>query len=163
MKKIITTLLFCLAVFIMAPITYAADWQWIGSTDVMTVSFDKDSIRKSEHNKYFAWIKYEYTESEGAKISDELKLTEPTSYALVRYEFDYKNESVRLQAIVRYSKDGTVLSNFTDEYNLARFIPIVPGSIGEENFYATFAEYQNKYGKVLEKLPIKYFASAKLK
>ena len=148
MKKIITTLLFCLAVFIMAPITYAADWQWIGSTDVMTVSFDKDSIRKSEHNKYFAWIKYEYTESEGAKISDELKLTEPTSYALVRWEFDYKNESVRLQAIVRYSKDGTVLSNFTDEYNLARFIPIVPGSIGEENFYATFAEYQNKYGKV---------------
>ena len=51
MKKIITTLLFCLAVFIMSPISYAADWQWISSTDVMTVSFDKDSIRKSEPNK----------------------------------------------------------------------------------------------------------------
>lgn len=148
MKKIITALLFFLAVFIMAPISYAADWQWIGSTDVMTVSFDKDSIRKSEYNKYFVWIKSEFIESEGIKQSNELKLTEPTSYELVRFEFDYKNESSRLQTLVVYGKDGTVLSNFTDEYNLARFKPIIPGSISEEIFHVTFAEYQNKYGKV---------------
>lgn len=146
MKKIITTLLFCLAVFIMAPITYAADWQWIGSTDVMTVSFDKDSIRKSEHNKYFAWIKYEYTESEGAKISDELKLTEPLSYQLLRLEFDYKNESLGIKSYIYYSKIGTVLGQHTNQFYYD-FNPIIPGSIGEGIFYITFAEYQNKYGK----------------
>lgn len=147
MKKIITTLLFCLTVLIIAPMTYAADWQWISSTDVMTVSFDKDSIRKSEHNKYFAWVKYEYIESEGAKKSDELKLTEPLYYQLVRFEFDYKNESLGVKSIILYSKIGTVLKQHTYQFYYD-FHPIIPGSIGEEIFYVTFAEYQNKYGKV---------------
>lgn len=148
MKKIITTYIIFFAVFILVPITYAADWQWICSTDVMTVSFDKDSIRKSERNKYFVWIKSEYTESEGVKRSKDFKLAEPISYALVRWEVDYKNESSRIQSSVIYDKNGASLANFTDEYSLIRFKPIVPGSIGEEIFYVTFAEYQNKYGKV---------------
>jgi hypothetical protein len=148
MKKIITTLLFCLAVFIMSPISYAADWQWISSTDVMTVSFDKDSIRKSERNKYFVWIKFEFTESEGIKQSNNLKLAKPISYQLIRFEFDYKNESNRLQTLVVYGKDGTSLANYTDKYSVEQFEPIIPGSTGEEIFYVTFAEYQNKYGKV---------------
>ena len=79
MKKIILILSLCLSLLGLSSITYAAEWEWITSTDVMTVSFDKDSIRKSEDDKYFAWIKYEYTESKGAKISDDLKLAEPIS------------------------------------------------------------------------------------
>lgn len=148
MKKIILILSLCLSLLGLSSITYAAEWEWITSTDVMTVSFDKDSIRKSEDDKYFAWIKYEYTESKGAKISDDLKLAEPISYQLHRLEFDYKNESIKTQSVVTYDKNGTTLANYTDKYSLNHFEPIIPGSVGEAIFYATFAEYQNKYGKV---------------
>ena len=54
MKKIILILSLCLSLLGLSSITYAAEWEWITSTDVMTVSFDKDSIRKSEDDKYFA-------------------------------------------------------------------------------------------------------------
>jgi len=63
-------------------------------------------------------------------------------------EFDYKNESIKTQSVVIYDKNGTTLASYTDKYSLERFEPIIPGSIGEKIFYATFAEYQNKYGKV---------------
>lgn len=148
MKKIILILSLCLSLLGLSSITYAAEWNWIASNDSTTISFDKDSIRKSEDDKYFAWIKYEHTESEGAKISDDLKLAEPISYQLHRLEFDYKNESIKTQSVVIYDKNGTTLASYTDKYSLERFEPIIPGSIGEKIFYATFAKYQNKYGKV---------------
>lgn len=148
MKKIILILSLCLSLLGLSSITYAAEWEWITSTDVMTVSFDKDSVRKSKNDRYFAWIKFELTESEGIKESKRIKLAEPTSSELRRFEFDYKNESIRIQSIVVYDKKGTVLSSYTDKYSLERFEPIIPGSIGEAIFYVTFAEYQNKYGKV---------------
>lgn len=148
MKKIIFILSLCLSLLGLSSITYAAEWKWITSTDVMTISFDENSIRKSDRNKYFVCIKSEFTESEGVKESNRLKLAEPISYQLIRWEFDYKNESHRLQTAVMYGKDGTVLSKYTDKSSLARFEPIIPGSIVEAIFYATFAEYQNKYGKV---------------
>lgn len=148
MKKIILILSLCLSLLGLSSITYAAEWNWIASNDSTTISFDKDSIRKSEDDKYFAWIKYEHTESEGAKISDDLKLAEPISYQLHRLKFDYKNESIKTQSVVIYDKNGTTLASYTDKYSLERFEPIIPDSIGEKIFYATFAEYQNKYGKV---------------
>lgn len=148
MKKIILILSLCLSLLGLSSITYAAEWKWITSNDSTTIYFDKDSIRKSEHNKYFVWIKREYTESEGVKESSRLKLAEPISYQLSRWEFDYKNESIRTQSVVIYDKNGTTLASYTDKYSLNQFDPIIPGSIGEEIFYVTFAEYQNKYGKV---------------
>lgn len=148
MKKIILILSLCLSLLGLSSITYAAEWKWITSTDVMTISFDENSIRKSDRNKYFVWIKSEFTESEGVKESNRLKLAEPISYQLIRWEFDYKNESIKTQSVVIYDKNGTTLASYTDKYSLERFEPIIPGSIGEKIFYATFAEYQNKYGKV---------------
>lgn len=62
-------------------------------------------------------------------------------------EFDYKNESIKTQSVVIYDKNGTTLASYTDKYSLERFEPIIPGSIGEKIFYATFAEYQNKCGE----------------
>ena len=74
--------------------------------------------------------KRQHTESEGAKISDDLKLAEPISYQLHRLEFDYKNESIKTQSVVIYDKNGTTLASYTDKYSLERFEPIIPGSIG---------------------------------
>lgn len=116
MKKIILILSLCLSLLGLSSITYAAEWNWIASNDSTTISFDKDSIRKSEDDKYFAWIKYEHTESEGAKISDDLKLAEPISYQLHRLEFDYKNESIKTQSVVIYDKNGTTLASYSVPY-----------------------------------------------
>ena len=45
MKKFLTTLfLVCIMTFGFASISSAANWQWITSTDVATISFDTTSI-----------------------------------------------------------------------------------------------------------------------
>lgn len=48
MKKIILILSLCLSLLGLSSITYAAEWNWIASNDSTTISFDKDSIRKSQ-------------------------------------------------------------------------------------------------------------------
>ena len=45
MKKLTMILLVCIITVGYSVSAYAADWQWITSTDTNTFSFDKESIR----------------------------------------------------------------------------------------------------------------------
>ena len=146
MKKLTMILLVCIITVGYSVSAYAADWQWITSTDTNTFSFDKESIRKTTTGKYTVWTKNEYTEAESRRMSDEFMFDKPLAYVLSRIEFDYKNENMGFQAEAYYAKDGSVLYNYTNKYY--DLTPIIPDTIAEYTFYKTFDAYQRKYGKV---------------
>lgn len=147
MKKFITILLVCLALFGLTSTSYAAAWQWITSTDTIGFYFDKASIRKSSApGKYLVWTKQDLTESEGIRQSKNLNFPKAIDYILLRYEFNYKNESSKPLAVVYYAKDGTALRNITNEFAQAE--AIIPGSIIEAFFYTTLDEYQKQFGGI---------------
>ena len=124
MKKLTMILLVCIITVGYSVSAYAADWQWITSTDTNTFSFDKESIRKTTTGKYTVWTKNEYTEAESRRMSDEFMFDKPLAYVLSRIEFDYKNENMGFQAEAYYAKDGSVLYNYTNKYY--DLTPIIP-------------------------------------
>ena len=146
MKKFFANLLICFILLGITCTSYAANWQWITSTDIITLSFDTTSIRPSESGRYFVWIKQEYTEAEGKNLSNKFQYDKPIAYFLIREEIDYKNEAIGTQSTIAYANDGSVMGSYTNKFY--DFTPVIPGTVGEIQFLVTLKEYQKQYSKI---------------
>ena len=74
MKKLTMILLVCIITVGYSVSAYAADWQWITSTDTNTFSFDKESIRKTTTGKYTVWTKNEYTAAASRSLTADIMI-----------------------------------------------------------------------------------------
>lgn len=147
MRKILVSLfLVSIMVFGFASVSSAANWKWIVSTNIVTISFDAANIRETSSEKqYSVWTKYEFTDSEGLRLMSKFNYAKPVSHALYYEEFDYKNRVSRTIVGVHYAKDGNVLANYNFQNN---FSPIIPETVQEQVFVATFTSYaENNAGK----------------
>ncbi|WP_293660865.1 surface-adhesin E family protein [uncultured Phascolarctobacterium sp.] len=138
MKKFIVSLLSLFMFFGIIPASYAANWQWITSTDTITYSFDSQSIRQIAPGKYFVWVKNEFTEAAGKQLSADLNFKKPVAFSLHRSEYNCINEFTGMQSYAYYAKDGSILAQGTDNYY--SYSPIIPGTIGEMIFLITFSK-----------------------
>ena len=140
LKRIICTLLLALFSFGFSVNVSAAErWQWIASTDFITVSYDTQSVRYSStpFKTVEVWVSWEYTE-EGAKqeIADGRKRGKYQAEKWNDFSFcmDHmlisKNSQKGLDYIY-YDVNGNVLKSVTHDPN-SKWKSLVPNTIGEQ-------------------------------
>ena len=140
MRKLFSILFFLILFFAFSN-TYAADrWQWITSTDNTTYSYDTTSIKRSYDNNYLVWIRMDYTNEEGEREMKDFHFSEPVSYSLARFEFDYKHDRERIVSIYVYSKARKAILNYT--YPCDNWQTIAPDSISESLYTVTYNAFK---------------------
>lgn len=148
MRKLLTCLfLICIMLFGFSSVSSAANWQWITSTEKITISFDPSRIREKDRDAYSVWVKNEYSSYYGKEFAETYKLKKPVSYNLLLFEFSYKSEGYRVLSCLFYADDGSIIDSYNRNPVLTNFEPIIPDSVGEDIFNATFKEYKAQYGK----------------
>jgi hypothetical protein len=93
---------------------WGANWISYGQTNLSLHYFDLESISRPSENVLIVWVKYEYTnagiiaavERLGDKYID---LSESRSL----YEINCKQKKYRCLSSTDYSKDGTILNEFS--------------------------------------------------
>ncbi len=142
MKKILTVILF-LTVLSFASIANAANWEWITSDNKVGFFFDTQSFQKVDYSKnYTVWLKYQYTEAYGEKISKDFGYKEAVSHTLVKHEFDFKNQKFRILSAFYYSKSNTSLDYLK---TTSQWVDIPPGSMWESVMLKTYEYYLKHY------------------
>ena len=112
-------------VFLMFSNTAMAEWVLIGSVDEFDLYVDTTTIRKNG-NLVKMWELKDY--KTGQNTQDGVYLSKK-----VQHEYDCRNETDRLLALVAYSGNmgsGKVISSFTVNEYQSPAHPIVPGTVG---------------------------------
>lgn len=139
-KKILSVFTFLILLFALST-AYAADrWQWITSTDDTTYSYDTTSIKGSYDNSYLVWLRLDYTEEEGQRQMKAFNYSEPSSYSLAQFEFDYKHTRTRLVSHYVYSNAGKMISS--NDYSYANWKTIAPDTIMEHVYMVTYDAFK---------------------
>lgn len=140
LKRIICTLLLVLVSFGFSVNVSATNrYQWITSTDSITVSYDTQSSKYySEHGKVVdAWISWKFTKDGARKYIKNGRTNELFQEAkwddfsyILEHNLISKN-SLKILESVYYDVNGNVINSTPFNEN-AKWNSIVPGSLGEE-------------------------------
>ena len=136
MKRL--SILLIILMLMLSSVTYAANWQWILSTDEQGYFFDTQSVVYTGQTNSYAygegaqyWMKVVFTPSsaaEQANIYDDYKLSR-ASYKIQKERLDFTNKKITyLGNSVFYDETGRVIASYdSGEYTN----DIIPGTVGE--------------------------------
>ena len=144
MKKFMFSLLIATFVVLSSSISYAANWQWINSTDEIGYFFDTETIHyglsKSgiDKTKIVCWEKQVYTQKGADGLADS---TKDSSLHDLDYSIDLKiysipDRSFILHSMIGYDHNGKILYDYTYD----RFFLIIPDS-NAEYIFETILDY----------------------
>lgn len=138
LKKIICTLLLVFLGFGVSVNASAADrYQWIASTDEVTISYDTQTIRyNSNYDKTVdVWVLWKYTEVgarelvEGCRKDGLWKESKWDNFAYVTDHKLYTRDASKTLLSIYYDNTGKVLHSHSDKY--PEWYTIAPNTLGE--------------------------------
>ena len=120
-------------------VSAAGRYQWITSTDSVTISYDTQSSKYySEHGKVVdAWILWKFTEYGARKYIKDgrtnglFKEANWDGFSYYLHHILISKNSLKILESVYYDVNGNVINSTPFDEN-AKWNSIVPGSLGEE-------------------------------
>lgn len=124
MMKKLFFLLSMVVYFALSSVAGAANWQWVASSDNMTLTVDTDSITKDD-GIYSFWLQYKYADFTNEKISGER-----IDYIKIQSKLKNTQNGYEIMDVIAYAYNSA--GNPLYKYPSNPWQSVIPGTFSEK-------------------------------
>ena len=115
MKKLFSTLLALVALFIAAPSSHATDWIDMLSSSGETIAVNPDIMTTDNGTSYLVWVRNSYDLPEArANYTNERGYDKTVAYKLTLYKFTDDWNKVNIVQVSVYGEDNDIIDQYTN-------------------------------------------------